>query len=337
MATSPASRSSSSTSARSNRESGHPLAEHDPVRHEGARGDVSRGIECQDQHGRSPRAAFPWPRVCGDASLVGADMLQQQGDCGRWESSMSCFRPFDERNRTVEVRLDIAPLRVAQPVEPVEVEMCDDRCPVVEVADRERRARHGLVDAERRDRRHARASSCPHRDRRAGGRCRPARAGRRARLRMPRSRPPIASFARSRVRRARAGSSRRRRRTPRRPRRRLDRTARSTARRQPPRPRRAGSRAKSSSSALQHRRRVERCGGVVEREEHDGRAAERHLVLLPVNAGDPVRTPGEELRGEVAERRDDARPDELDLTEEMGLAGARSPTRAGRDSAAADT
>ena len=35
---------------------------------------------------------------------------------------------------------------------------------------------------------------------------------------------------------------------------------------------------------LQHRRGVERCGGMVEREEHDRRAAERDLVLLAVNA-----------------------------------------------------
>ena len=92
----------------------HPLAEHDAVRHEGARGEVSRGIECQDQHARAPRAAFPSAPSAEMRRSSRADVLQSERDRGRWESSMSCFRPFDERNRTVEVRLEIAPLGVAR-------------------------------------------------------------------------------------------------------------------------------------------------------------------------------------------------------------------------------
>ena len=74
-------------------------------------------------------------------------------------------------------------------------------------------------------------------------------------------------------------------------------------------------RAPSASTACRARRpggRAGRAGRVVERE--------RHLVLLAVHARDPERAAGEELRGEVPERRDDARPDELDLAEEVRLA-----------------
>ena len=72
---------------------------------------------------------------------------------------------------------------------------------------------------------------------------------------------------------------------------------------------------------LQHRGRVERGSRVVERVEQHRRRGERHLLLLAVHARDPERPAGEELRGEVAERRDDTRPHELDLAEEMRLAG----------------
>jgi len=50
-------------------------------------------------------------------------------------------------------------------------------------------------------------------------------------------------------------------------------------------------------------------------------SAERHLLLLAVHAGDPGRLAGEELRCEVAERRDHPGPDQLDLLEEVRLAG----------------
>ena len=59
---------------------------------------------------------------------------------------------------------------------------------------------------------------------------------------------------------------------------------------------------------------------MVERVENHAVAAERRLLLLPVNARDPERPAGEELRREVAERRDDLRLDQLDLLPEMALA-----------------
>ena len=45
------------------------------------------------------------------------------------------------------------------------------------------------------------------------------------------------------------------------------------------------------------------------------------LLLLPVHAGDPERLAGEELGREVAERRDELRLDQLDLPEQVRLAG----------------
>ena len=60
---------------------------------------------------------------------------------------------------------------------------------------------------------------------------------------------------------------------------------------------------------------------MVERVQRDGVAAERGLLLLPVHARDPLRLAREELRGEVAERRDEGRPDQLDLAEQVRLAG----------------
>ena len=60
---------------------------------------------------------------------------------------------------------------------------------------------------------------------------------------------------------------------------------------------------------------------MVERVEHDLAAAERDLLRLPVDARDPERLAGEELRREVAERRHELRLDQLDLAEEVRLAG----------------
>src|SRR5205807_2877896 len=53
----------------------------------------------------------------------------------------------------------------------------------------------------------------------------------------------------------------------------------------------------------------------------DALPPERRLLLLPVHARDPRRPPGQELRCEVPERCDDARPNQLDLAPEMALAG----------------
>ena len=71
---------------------------------------------------------------------------------------------------------------------------------------------------------------------------------------------------------------------------------------------------------LEHRGRVQRGRRVVERIERHAAAAERRLLLLPVHARDAERPAGEELRREVAERRDDRRLDQLDLPEQVALA-----------------
>ena len=59
---------------------------------------------------------------------------------------------------------------------------------------------------------------------------------------------------------------------------------------------------------------------MVERIEQDAAAGDRELLLLAVYPRDPERPAGEELGGEVAERRDHLRLDQLDLAEEMRLA-----------------
>ena len=71
----------------------------------------------------------------------------------------------------------------------------------------------------------------------------------------------------------------------------------------------------------QHRRRVEGGGGMVERVEEHGRGRERDLVLLAVHLRDPERPAREEPRREVPERGDDAGADQLDLAEQVRLAG----------------
>ena len=53
---------------------------------------------------------------------------------------------------------------------------------------------------------------------------------------------------------------------------------------------------------LQHRRRVERRGRVVDRVERDAATADERLLRAAVHARDPGRLAGEELRGEVPER-----------------------------------
>ena len=60
---------------------------------------------------------------------------------------------------------------------------------------------------------------------------------------------------------------------------------------------------------------------MVERVEEHAARAKRDLVLLPVHAGDAVRLAGEELGGEVPERRDHGGLDELHLAKEVRLAG----------------
>src|SRR5438552_7298599 len=60
---------------------------------------------------------------------------------------------------------------------------------------------------------------------------------------------------------------------------------------------------------------------MVDRVKHDAAATERRLLLLAVHARDPCRTSREELRRKVAERRNDARLDQLELPPEVRLAG----------------
>ena len=96
--------------------------------------------------------------------------------------------PLDERDRAVEVGLEIAPLGGAEPDEAVEIEVRDRRRAPVEVADRERGARHRAPRRRATGRRPGRASSCPRRARR--GRRRRRRAGA-----APASSPPKASVS----------------------------------------------------------------------------------------------------------------------------------------------
>src|SRR5918992_2875126 len=72
---------------------------------------------------------------------------------------------------------------------------------------------------------------------------------------------------------------------------------------------------------LQHRRRVQRRGRVVQRVEEHLAAADVRLLLMAVDACDARLLPGQELRGEVPERRHDGRLDQLDLPEQVSLAG----------------
>ena len=234
-----------------------------------------------------------------------------------------CLRPLDEDDGAVEVRLEVAPLGCREPAEPVEVEVRDVDDAGVPVADRERRARH--------------AGGHPERARRA------ADEGRLPGAELPREQNDVARFELARkarrkslgllhraaldlerrhplFRTARAapvgGRARRARRLPppdasasRRPARGL--VSRSEELRQP---------REIALEHLEHRRGVERRRRVEERIEGHGPPAERHRLLLAVHARDPERAAREERGGEAAERRHDARADELELPVEIGLA-----------------
>src|SRR6185312_4310087 len=75
-------------------------------------------------------------------------VLEAHGGTRRRQRARSRFWPFDEDDRVVEVRLEIAPLRRRDVTEAKQVEMRDVDAPVVTVPDRERRARHRLRHAE---------------------------------------------------------------------------------------------------------------------------------------------------------------------------------------------
>ncbi len=72
---------------------------------------------------------------------------------------------------------------------------------------------------------------------------------------------------------------------------------------------------------LLHLRRPQRRRGVQQREDEDRAAAERVHLRHAADPGDPGRVVGDQLRGEVAERGDDPRLDQLDLAPQIGLAG----------------
>ena len=76
-------------------------------------------------------------------------MLEHEGDARRWQGGEARLGPLDERDRVVEVRLEITPLRGTEPDEAVEIEVGDRRRPPIEMADREGGARHRLLDPER--------------------------------------------------------------------------------------------------------------------------------------------------------------------------------------------
>src|SRR5260221_13916957 len=77
------------------------------------------------------------------------DVTERNGRSDLRQPLASVLRPLDERNRAVEVRLEVAPLLGVDPGEPVKVEVCDGNGRVVAVSDRERRARDGLAHTER--------------------------------------------------------------------------------------------------------------------------------------------------------------------------------------------
>src|SRR5437879_4556508 len=69
---------------------------------------------------------------------------------GRRQHALAGLRPLDERDRVVEVRLQVAPLRRRDARVAVEIEVGDDDAVTrVAMADRVARARDALADAER--------------------------------------------------------------------------------------------------------------------------------------------------------------------------------------------
>ena len=71
----------------------------------------------------------------------------------------------------------------------------------------------------------------------------------------------------------------------------------------------------------EHRRRVQRRGGVEDGEQVQADPVDLRGLRTAVHAGDPRRVAGEQLGGVIAERTDHLRPDELDLPPKIRLAG----------------
>ena len=77
-------------------------------------------------------------------------MPQTHREARRGQDALARLGPLDERDRSVEVRLEVPPLRRRDAFEAVEVEVRDlDALAVVAVADGVGRARHALAHAER--------------------------------------------------------------------------------------------------------------------------------------------------------------------------------------------
>src|SRR3954454_17792227 len=70
----------------------------------------------------------------------------------------------------------------------------------------------------------------------------------------------------------------------------------------------------------EHRLAAKPSRRVVDRVDRQLEPGDRVLLRLAVHAGDPVLAAGEQLRGEVAERADHERLDQLDLAREVRLA-----------------
>src|SRR3954453_13752617 len=78
------------------------------------------------------------------------DVPQPHADARRRKRALTRLRPLDERDRVVEVRLEIAPLGGGEALEAVEGEGGEDEgSGCVAVTDREGRARHRIGHAER--------------------------------------------------------------------------------------------------------------------------------------------------------------------------------------------
>src|SRR5579885_845607 len=84
----------------------------------------------------------------GDAPVRRVDVAEGNARPGSREPAAGVLGPFDERDRAVEVRLEVAPLGGVDPRQPVEIEVRDGRRGLVAVADRERGARNRPGDPE---------------------------------------------------------------------------------------------------------------------------------------------------------------------------------------------
>src|SRR5688500_8389790 len=76
-------------------------------------------------------------------------MPERDGDARGRQDARAGLGPLDERDRVLEVRLEVAPLGRRHAREAIEVDVRDVDAPAVAVTDREGRTRHRLDDADR--------------------------------------------------------------------------------------------------------------------------------------------------------------------------------------------